>query len=55
MSRSPLDWSVPGLTHFYPLTYTGAAVLLVFVALSASWIPARSGASIDPLKALRHE
>ncbi len=44
-----------GIQSYDPLTYTGAALLLLFVALSASWIPARRAASIDPLKALRHE
>ena len=43
-----------GLKSYDPLTLTGAS-LLVFVAVSASWIPARRAASVDPLKALRHE
>ena len=44
-----------GLKSYDPLTFTGAALLLLVVALSASWIPARRAARIDPLKALRHE
>ena len=44
-----------GLKSYDPLTFTGASVLLIVVALSASWLPARRAASIDPLKALRHE
>jgi ABC-type antimicrobial peptide transport system permease subunit len=42
-----------GLKSYDPLTLTGASLLLIFVALSASWIPARRAASIDPLKARR--
>jgi len=44
-----------GLKPYDPLTLACAALLLVFVALAASLIPARRAASIDPIKALRHE
>ncbi|HYK36358.1 ABC transporter permease [Alloacidobacterium sp.] len=44
-----------GLKSYDPLTLGGAALLLVLVALAASWIPARRAASVDPIKALRHE
>jgi ABC-type antimicrobial peptide transport system permease subunit len=44
-----------GLKSYDPLTFTGASLLLLFAAFSASWIPARRAARIDPLKALRHE
>jgi predicted permease len=44
-----------GLKPYDPLTLVCAALLLVFVALAASLIPARRAASIDPIKALRHE
>jgi ABC-type antimicrobial peptide transport system permease subunit len=38
-----------------PLTLTGAAVLIVAVAVLAAWIPARRAAHIDPMTALRYE
>ena len=44
-----------GLKSYDPLTLAGAASLLVLVAMAASWIPARRAASVDPMKALRHE
>jgi predicted permease len=44
-----------GLKPYDPSTLIGAALLLMFVALAASWIPARRAASIDPMRALRNE
>jgi len=44
-----------GLKPYDPITLGSAALLLVIVALAASWIPARRAASVDPIKALRHE
>jgi putative ABC transport system permease protein len=38
-----------------PLTFTTAAVVLVTIALAASWIPARAATKIDPIHALRGE
>jgi ABC-type antimicrobial peptide transport system permease subunit len=44
-----------GITASDPLTLSGAALILLVVALGASWIPARGAASIQPMEALRHE
>jgi predicted permease len=44
-----------GLTAVDPLTYIGACLVLISVALLASLWPARRGARVDPLVALRTE
>jgi predicted permease len=38
-----------------PLTMVGGVLILLAVALAASWIPARRAAGVQPMEALRHE
>jgi predicted permease len=44
-----------GLKPWDPMTFAASALLLILVALGASWIPARRAAGVDPIQALRHE
>jgi predicted permease len=44
-----------GLSSTDPISLTAAALLLLTVALSASWIPAARASRIEPMEALRHE
>ena len=44
-----------GLKAYDPLTFAASAALLLLVGLAASWIPARRAATVDPMRALRHE
>ncbi|MGA7258252.1 MAG: ABC transporter permease [Terracidiphilus sp.] len=44
-----------GIAPYDSVTLGAAVLLLMGVALGASWIPARRAAGVDPMRALRHE
>ena len=44
-----------GLRPGDPLTFWAACLLLTFVAMMSSYLPARRAASIEPMRALRTE
>jgi ABC-type lipoprotein release transport system permease subunit len=44
-----------GIEPHDPLTLTAGVLILLTVALAASWIPARRAAGVEPMEALRHE
>ena len=44
-----------GVSPHDPLTFVAASVLLLLVAATATWIPARRATRIEPMEALRYE
>jgi predicted permease len=44
-----------GIEPWDPATLAGGVLLLLAVAVAASWIPARRAAGVQPMEALRHE
>ena len=44
-----------GIETWDPATMIGGVLILLAVALGASWIPARRAAGVQPMEALRHE
>jgi predicted permease len=44
-----------GIQPYDPATLASGVLLLLVVALAASWIPARRAAGVQPMQALRHE
>ncbi|MGO9615182.1 MAG: ABC transporter permease [Bryobacteraceae bacterium] len=59
----PLAWAAAravhsllfGIAAMDPLAFAGTGGLLLAVALGAAFLPARRAATIDPMRALRHE
>jgi predicted permease len=51
----PVKSMLYGIQPYDPLTMVGGVLILLAVALAASWIPARRAARVQPMQALRHE
>jgi ABC-type antimicrobial peptide transport system permease subunit len=59
----PLAWAAARAVHSLlfgiaavdPLAFGATGAVLIAVALGAAFLPARRAASIDPMRALRHE
>jgi len=44
-----------GISAFDPFTFAGGSILLIAIAVAASYLPARRASRIDPMQALRTE